>query len=190
MLTYQYPSKQIEVTFCRGHPLIRECQEGHGFDPERKNLPLSSLEVDQSSLGERAGRGVFARIDIPQQSYVGLEKLIPIIYGGPQTYDLMANWETYNMTIYEYYKGEHLEVYTHGYGHVFSYHVSVLGWFVHSPRFQTNSTCVLTHFFCMFFSHNTMGDNPMICQGGNEVFVDSTVRHANEWEPQYRAMLC
>lgn len=124
MLTYQYPSKQSEVVFCRGNPHVKECKEGHGFNPERQNLPLSSLEVKQSSLGERAGRGVFAKVDIPSQSYVGLEKLIPIIYGSPQTYNLMANWEYYNETIYDFYRGDELEVYTHGYGHVFSHHVS------------------------------------------------------------------
>lgn len=138
MLTYQFPSKPIEVVFCRGHPHIKECREGHGFDPERLNVPLSSLEVKQSSLGERVGRGVFATIDIPQQSYVGLEKLIPIVYGNPQTYDLMGMWEFHNETIYNYYRGEHLEVYTHGYGHIFSYHVSgvVEVCFVHSSFVQ------------------------------------------------------
>jgi hypothetical protein len=128
MSTYHFPSKETEVVFCRGNPHLENCREGHGFDPERRSFPISSLEVKQSSLGERTGRGVFAKVDIPRQSYVGLEKLIPIIYGSPQTYNLMANWEYYNETIYDYYRGEHLEVYVHGYGHIFSYHVSVPWW--------------------------------------------------------------
>ncbi|KAL3915824.1 MAG: hypothetical protein SGILL_005465, partial [Bacillariaceae sp.] len=91
MQAFQYPSKQSESIFCRGNPTVTACQDGHGFDPERENLPLlETLEVRPSSLGEHAGRGVFAKTDIPLQSYVGLDKLIPIIYGSPSTYDLMT----------------------------------------------------------------------------------------------------
>lgn len=124
MQAFQYPSKQSESIFCRGNPTVSECMEGHGFDPERKNLPLlETLEVRPSSLGEHAGRGVFAKVDIPLESYVGLDKLIPIIYGPPPTYDLMANWHRIPW-IYDYCYGEDLEIYTHGYGHIFSYNVS------------------------------------------------------------------
>jgi hypothetical protein len=122
MQAFQYPSKQSESIFCRGNQNEPECVNGHGFDPERQNLPLSEvIEVRPSSLGERAGRGVFAKIDIPAQSYVGLDKLIHIVYGSPHTYDLIAHWNQRMPWVYDHYGGEDLEVYFTGYGHVFSY---------------------------------------------------------------------
>jgi hypothetical protein len=125
MQLFHYPSKQTETVFCRRNQKLRDCVSGHGFDPERLNLPLEdTLEVKQSSLGEKAGRGVFAKVDIPQNSYVGLEKLIPIIHGSPQTYDLMVNWHKRIPWVAEWW--EMLETYTDGYGHIFSYNVCQL----------------------------------------------------------------
>ena len=125
MQLFHYPSKQTETVFCRRNPELRDCVAGHGFDPERLNLPLQeTLEVKQSSLGEKAGRGVFAKVDIPQKSYVGLEKLIPLIHGSPQTYDLMVNWYKRIPWVAEFW--EILETYTDGYGHIFSYQVCQL----------------------------------------------------------------
>ena len=86
---------------------------------------LTTLEVGPSSLGESAGRGVFAKVDIPKSSYVGLEKLIPIIYGSPQSLDLMVKWEERVPWVYDLYRGEDLEYYAFGYGHIFSYNVSL-----------------------------------------------------------------
>ncbi|KAG7360295.1 spermine/spermidine synthase domain containing protein [Nitzschia inconspicua] len=122
MQTFHHPSKQSEVHFCKGNPTIKDCIQGHGFDPERENLRLSdTLEVRQSTLGERAGRGVFAKVDIPQSAYIGLDKLIPIIHGSTQTFDLMGKWCNQIPWICDYFWGEELEYYTFGYGHIFSY---------------------------------------------------------------------
>lgn len=122
MLSYMYPSKTSETVFCRRSSKPAICEAGHGFDPERRNLPLSILEVKQSSLGEYAGRGVFAKEDIPHLSYVGLDKSIHIVYMNPSTYDIIVGMEKHWTS--EDFFGEVLEIYTHGYGHSFSHHVS------------------------------------------------------------------
>lgn len=125
MQYFYFPGKQSEVLFCKRNPTSKECVRGHGFDPDRNNLPLTeSLEVRQSTLGEKAGRGVFAKIDIPKTSYIGLDRLIPIIHGFSQTFDLMANWNDRVQWVHDSYWGEELDYYTFGYGHIFSYNVS------------------------------------------------------------------
>lgn len=156
MQTAHYPSKPTEAVFCRGNPDVRDCQVGHGFDPERRNLPLSSLEVKPSTI-EKAGRGVFAAVDIPQQSYVGLESLLPIIYGSPQTYDLMARWWERIPWVYQRWWGEELEVYTHGYGHVFDYSGG------HEVFVDSTFHCFINH----------------ACKGQNNVGWNLTVNEAN-----------
>jgi hypothetical protein len=124
MTASQYPNKPSEFVFCLGHPDVAECQQGHGFDPERVNVPTSSLEVRQSSLGEKSGRGVYASVDIPNMSYIGLEKLVPAIYASPQTFDLMDKGMNRIDWVYDFWWGETLEFYVNGYGHIFSFHVS------------------------------------------------------------------
>jgi hypothetical protein len=123
MQSYMYPSKGSEVVFCRGNFRAEVCDQNHGFDPERLNIPLSeALEVKPSTLGENAGRGVFAKRDIPQNSYAGLDKLIKTVYMSPATYDLTNEMERHWTA--DSWWGEVLEVYSHGYGHSFSKHVS------------------------------------------------------------------
>jgi hypothetical protein len=127
MMSYKYPSKQSEVVFCRREPTPEGCTGvGHGFDLDRINIPISALEVKQSSLGEQAGRGVFAKIDIPALSYVGLEKLVHIFHMDPSTYALARSWCRADGKCHWTYgvEGETMEMYIHGYGHSFSDHVS------------------------------------------------------------------
>jgi len=118
MQTFYFPPKQIEVVYCRGHQNARYCKEGYRFDPERKNLPMSStLEVRQSSIGKEAGRGVFAKIDIPEKSYIGLENIIQPISGDAHSYDLIM--KSHDTT--EYYWGSILYTYIHDYGEIHSH---------------------------------------------------------------------
>jgi spermidine synthase len=125
MQYFHYPSKQSETLFCLGNSQVKDCIQGHGFDPERKNLPLAAtLEVGKSTLGEMAGRGVFAKVDIPKSAYIGLDRLIPIIHGSSESVDLMVKWEE-RIPWVEYFWGDELSSYTFGYGHIFSYNVSM-----------------------------------------------------------------
>jgi len=120
MQTFYFPPKQIEVVYCRGHQNARYCKKGHRFDPERKNLPISStLEVRLISIGKKAGRGVFAKIDIPEKSYIGLENIIQPISGDAHSYDLIMN--SHDTT--EHYWGSILYKFIHDYGEIHSHTV-------------------------------------------------------------------
>jgi hypothetical protein len=125
MAAYRYPSKASEVVFCRRDPVPAACNGGHGFDMERSQIPISALEVKPSSLGKNAGRGVFAKQDIPRLSYVGLERLVHTVYIEPSTYDIIYSWMEEDHWTYSGYWGEILDTYTHGYGHLFSHRVSL-----------------------------------------------------------------
>lgn len=92
MQTFHYPSKSIEQIYCLDHLESTQCSEGHGFDLNRESLPISStLEVRESST---ADRGVFAKVDIPSETYVGLEKDIPFVEVHPHAYDVISKIET------------------------------------------------------------------------------------------------
>jgi hypothetical protein len=113
MQSYLNPGKADEIVFCRQHPNSRPCSEGHGFDPERANLPISSLEVkSKTPFGEQVGIGVFAALDIPRQSYVGLEKLISSIRVPSHSYELVAQGYKH-----DHWRGTAPERYIHEYGH-------------------------------------------------------------------------
>jgi hypothetical protein len=131
MVSYQYPTKNSEVVFCRRQPMPDGCEVGHGFDLDRVNIPIDALEVKKSTLGENVGRGVFATMDIPKLSYVGLEKLVQIVYIDPSAYALIRSWDNHMSNDY---KGETLKRYATAYGHSFSNQVSLrVSSFCHFP---------------------------------------------------------
>ena len=74
---FQYPSKASEVVYCRQQNEPMGCMHdengGRGLNLKWPNYRLSDVEVKRSGVGENAGRGVFAKVDIPAWSYVGLE---------------------------------------------------------------------------------------------------------------------
>jgi hypothetical protein len=43
MAFYRYVPKASEVMFCHRRPMPNACKDGHGFDPEKTNIPISSL---------------------------------------------------------------------------------------------------------------------------------------------------
>ena len=121
MLSYMHPSKASEVVFCLRVP--KACEPDYRFDPAIVNLPLNeTLEVKQSSLGEKAGRGVFAKQDIPVRSYVGLQSIVHPVYMSPSTYTLIGAMGSHKIASLSY--GEVVFVYSYAYGHSFSWHVS------------------------------------------------------------------
>lgn len=136
MQSFYYPTKPIEIVYCRDNPNSKNCKEGHGFDTNRQNVPISSLEVKQSSIGGKAGRGVFAKVDIPRESYVGLEKLIPSVEGDAQAYDLFL--KTYEVTKGDWWASA-MNTYIHGCGAIDSYNGN--DGFVVDPTLQ----CFINH---------------------------------------------
>jgi hypothetical protein len=114
MQTYAYPSRSSEVVFCRTHPDSTFCPDDHGFDPERPNVP-------PSTLGENAGRGVFAKEDIPLFSYLSLDDAVDPVYFNPLSFRLVSK-------MYGQFGDEHdiqiMQFYSLYYGLVTSFHVS------------------------------------------------------------------
>uniref|UniRef100_A0A7S4SHD5 SET domain-containing protein n=1 Tax=Ditylum brightwellii TaxID=49249 RepID=A0A7S4SHD5_9STRA len=89
MMTYQTPHKAFEVVYCRNIPMPAGCDEAtHGFSKSRPNAPVSSFEVKASQVGDHAGRGVFAKIDIPKGAHIGVEQSMNSINVASTTYDI------------------------------------------------------------------------------------------------------
>ena len=120
MQSYYYPNKQIEKVYCLDGPDSKHCRTGHGFDIEREHLPLSStLEVKESGAGENAGKGVFSKVDIPKDSYVGLQEHVSAaVFGDPQTYETFMKTSQLNGGKLQ---GSALGSYVHKYGELVSH---------------------------------------------------------------------
>lgn len=86
MMHYQFPSRIVETTWCLGHE--EECADGHGFDPEVSNIPVSSLEV-RASVAAPGGRGVFTTTFIPKGSLIGMEECVHSIFAPSHTVEVM-----------------------------------------------------------------------------------------------------
>ena len=93
MVSYQLPPRSMEAVFCRRNPTPEECLYGYHFDPEYPNVPASSFEVKKSSVGENAGRGVFAKVDIPENAYLSLESNVHSVIFMPSTVALIEALE-------------------------------------------------------------------------------------------------
>lgn len=86
MVSYQVPHKTTEVVFCRRQPIPEECLVGaYDFDPELPNIPSSSFEVKLSKVAENAGRGAFAKVDIPEDAYMSAETTVHAVGFMPHT---------------------------------------------------------------------------------------------------------
>jgi hypothetical protein len=90
MQFFQMPSKRLETVFCRQEPTPPACLDFRGYDPEIKNADISSFEVKISGVGEKAGRGVFAKTDIPEGTYVTIDTSSQNVYFPPSTFDMVT----------------------------------------------------------------------------------------------------
>ncbi len=68
MVGYQVPHKAFETVYCRSEVEPWECGEYRGIDPSYANVPISHLEARKSTVGDFAGRELFAAKDIPMHS--------------------------------------------------------------------------------------------------------------------------
>jgi hypothetical protein len=138
--TMKYPSKASEVAYCRRDSPPEACK-GHGFDPERPNLPVhSAYEVKQ--LGERVGKGLFAKMDIPKDSYVGLDQLMHPVYMDPTLYTIVE-WMTNQWEGKALYTTV-LDTYAIHYGHTLSHHVRIATIEPAVPRLRSRNLPPLT----------------------------------------------
>jgi len=76
MKGYQQPTKQWESAFCKRTPKPASCQLANGYDKKRKDIPIDQFEVRISNYGDHAGRGVFAKVEVPKDAYIGLETAV------------------------------------------------------------------------------------------------------------------
>jgi hypothetical protein len=89
MASYQMPSKPTQVVYCRRDPTPEECTSTEAqFDVNIPNAPTSSFEVKVSNF-ENAGRGLFAKIDIAEGSYIGAEESVHHVHFMPSMLALM-----------------------------------------------------------------------------------------------------
>jgi hypothetical protein len=150
MVSYQHITKASAAAFCRRDPAPDGCggRYGytHGYDPGRENVPRSSLNVSKSLVGENAGRGVFTLVDIPVNSYIGLEvQVVPIEFQA-STYPLIEKMED-NSLFEDFYSGS-LNAFMHGYGY---YQKTVSLWMCsllsgrlsHYSLIRINTCCLL-----------------------------------------------
>jgi len=66
---FQVPHKVFETVFCRTVPTPKECKT-LGFKNKHAIIPKSSFEVRKSGAGEIAGRGVFTKKNIEEESLI------------------------------------------------------------------------------------------------------------------------
>jgi hypothetical protein len=97
MVEYQIPNSVWEKVFCLQDPPPEECETIRGgFDPNRPLVPTSLLEVRPSSLGDHAGRGLFATSNIPKEAYVALDSAVHPIFFPPSTIDLVESLKSFD----------------------------------------------------------------------------------------------
>jgi hypothetical protein len=85
----RFPSRITEEIWCRRN--VGQCGTGHGFDPFVPNTPTSSFQVKHSGVGDRAGRGIFARQRVPAGSTIGMDTCVLGMYVPPTTYELLTS---------------------------------------------------------------------------------------------------
>ena len=88
MLKYQLPSKAAELVYCRSGNKDREDKcKSRGFDTDF--VPLSSMTVGKSTMGEYSGRGLFATEDIPKGRAIGADTNWYSYFILPSSHDIM-----------------------------------------------------------------------------------------------------
>lgn len=120
MMNYQFPSRLVEDAFCSQPEKPFMCDEGHGFDPEVPNAPISSFGVGRS-LVPGAGRGIFFQTDVAKGTLIAAEESVYAILVYPTTTSLIHEMmEFLKPSEYLYYSSL-FHTYLFGYGFAFEY---------------------------------------------------------------------
>jgi len=98
MERYRTTHRAYQNRFCGGHrdaPLSQMCGALTGIDPRLRDFPPEAFEVRQSTLGEGAGRGLFARVDIPAGSLIMEREAVNSVHFPESTLDVIDKtmWE-------------------------------------------------------------------------------------------------
>lgn len=117
MQSYQYPNRIVEDQFCEDHPEVATCKQGHGFDPSRTLVPLSSFEVKLSTV-QNAGRGVYLTHDAEEGAYIFVDGCVHNIHIPDSTVNIIDDFLEGVYKFAPVPQWETLMWYTHGYGFV------------------------------------------------------------------------
>ena len=88
MMSFQYPTRLGEDSWCRSHP--KECQDGHGIDPEQNFAPQSSFEVKVSQIA-KGGRGVFTKESLAAGTLIAPDECVHGMFCPPLTYAIASD---------------------------------------------------------------------------------------------------
>jgi len=114
MRSYQNPPKAWETVYCHRRPMPQSCAKYRGYDKNTVNYSIDDFEVRMSSLGEGAGRGVFAKLDIPAGSFIAGEESSKKLHFSHTTTELM---ESLYENVPEFKELGDVLRYTYGYGY-------------------------------------------------------------------------
>ena len=89
-MTYQVVPLVVADLWCLGEDTPCE-SGGHGLDPEAPCLPASAFEVKERNTHHQGDLGVYAKVDVPQGSYIAPEETVQGIFVPPSTYQLLEN---------------------------------------------------------------------------------------------------
>lgn len=129
MMTYQYSGRVNENVYCRSVAgKSPHCGDGHGLNPFVPNIPLSSLEVADSTV-PNAGLGLFCKGTLEDGMYVGAEAIAERILVDPRSYRFGK--QLYQTTPSRW--SEIWQSYLEVYGHPDSFYGS-LGYIIESSK--------------------------------------------------------
>ena len=148
MTSYQVPSKASEKIYCRNSEDPEECDSHRGFCSTDTFVPISEFEVKISGVGDMAGRGLFAKQDIPSDAYIATDQSINAVHVGPSVWSVInATRDKANDDQMIHAKEEllGLTTYLEGYGFMSKYLVSEM------ITYSENIVCIKTASLCLVF---------------------------------------
>ena len=87
MMTYQFPCRLTEEQYCLAVPSPPLCDQGHGFNPELPNAPLSKFTMKKSaSTSTSTNSGLFFSDAVPRGTYIAIEEGVHDILIMPSTH--------------------------------------------------------------------------------------------------------
>lgn len=120
MMNYHFPSRFVEESFCSQPETPYMCEEGHGFDPEIPNAPISSFAVGVSQI-PGAGRGVFFQVDVAKGTFIAADESVHDMIIYPSTTVLFKEMIDFLESSEYLHYSSLFHTYIYGYGFAFEY---------------------------------------------------------------------
>jgi hypothetical protein len=119
-MIYQLPSRSVEDAFCNQPLKPFMCDEGHGFDPDVPNAPISSFAVGVSRI-PGAGRGIFFQTDVAKGTFIAADESVYDILFYPSTTSIVHEMIDYLDSSEFLHYSSIFYTYLFGYGFAFEY---------------------------------------------------------------------